>query len=178
MTDDLSLLPHLVVQAGPMQGASFRLRGDSCLIGRDDGVDVLVEDFRVSRRHAVIEWTDGRLVLADAGSTNGTWLNDRPVTEAAELHDGDLIRLGDVELRFYDPTSASTEPVGTAIHALSRPTSNARATADGGRPPTAALFGPTQVMSTSRRGGHTWQVLAVLVLALVVAGAVWLLLTG
>ncbi|HEX2773119.1 MAG TPA: FHA domain-containing protein [Micromonosporaceae bacterium] len=176
MTDDVSLLPQLIVQAGPMQGASFRLHRDTCLIGRDDGVDVLVEDFRVSRRHALIERTGGRLVLADAGSTNGTWLNDRQLTEAAELRDGDRIRLGSVELRFYDPATASTEPVGTAIHAISGPRSTPGTAADAGRPPTAALFGPTQLMNTSRRGGGAWLVLAVSVLALVVAGAVWVLL--
>lgn len=176
MADDVSLLPQLVVQAGPMQGASFRLRRDTCLIGRDDGVDVLVEDFRVSRRHAVIERTGDRLTLTDVGSTNGTWLNDCQVIEAAELRDGDRIRLGNVELRFYDPATASTERVGTAIHAISRPATT-RGTADAGPPPTAALLGPTQAMSTSPRSGSAWLVLAVLVLALVVAGAVWILLT-
>lgn len=169
MTDNLSLLPLLTVVSGPMQGASFRLRSEICVIGRDDGVDILVEDVRVSRRHAVIERTGEGLTLADAGSTNGTWLNGRRLTEPAELHDGDRIRLGGVELRFYDPTTASTEPVGTAIHTLS---SRPRGGSPQARPPPpSALSGPTQAMETRRRNARSWLVLGVFVA--VTAGLVW-----
>jgi predicted component of type VI protein secretion system len=175
MTDDVALLPLLIVQAGPMQGATFRLRRDTCVIGRDDDVDVLVEDFRVSRRHAVIERSDDRLLLADAGSTNGTWLNDRRLTEAAELTDGDRIRLGGVELRFYDPASASTEPVGAAIHAISPSAPPASTPQDAGRAATGALLGPTQVMSTRRSGGSRL-VLAAVLLVLIVTFVAWIVL--
>lgn len=174
MTDDLSLLPLLTVVSGPMQGASFRLQSETCLIGRDDGVDVLVEDFRVSRRHAVIERAGGRLMLADAGSTNGTWLNGERLTGAAELRDGDRIRLGGVEFRFYDPATALTDPVGTAIHALSRQPPAARAPGDGERPYAGALLGPTQAFETRRRAGHSWLLIVASVLALI--GLLWGLL--
>lgn len=173
MTDDVFLLPQLVVHAGPMQGASFRLRGETCLIGRDDGVDVLIEDFRVSRRHAVIERTGDRLMLADAGSTNGTWLNDVRLTEAAELRDGDRIRLGSVELRFYDPGTASTEPVGAAIHAVTPGRPSAGKPANDAAAPTDALFGPTLLMDTRRQIGTAWPVLATLILILLAGGAIW-----
>lgn len=169
MADDLSLLPLLTVVSGPMQGASFRLRSETCVIGRDDGVEILVEDVRVSRRHAVIERDGRRLTLADAGSTNGTWLNGERLTGAAELHDGDRIRLGGLELRFYDPASASTEPVGAAIRRLSVP-----AAATGAQPRLDALAGPTEVMATGRRAGSSWLLLAPIVVA--VAAVVWVLL--
>jgi Inner membrane component of T3SS, cytoplasmic domain len=174
MTDDVALLPLLIVQAGPMQGATFRLRGDTCVIGRDEGVDILVEDSRVSRRHAIIERSGGGLTLADAGSTNGTWLNDRRLTDAAELSDGDRIRLGSVELRFYDPTSATTEPVGAAIHAISSRAPRPERPPEAGRA-AAALFGPTQMMSTRRSGG-AWVTPAAVVLVLIVVLVAWLVL--
>jgi hypothetical protein len=177
MTDDVALLPLLIVQAGPMQGATFRLRRDTSVIGRDDGVDVLVEDFRVSRRHAIIERSGGRLLLADAGSTNGTWINDRRLTEPAELNDGDRIRLGGVELRFYDPTTATTEPVGAAIHAISSPGPRPGTPPEAGRAAAGALFGPTQLMSTRRRG-VPWRALAAVVLVLIVALVVWTVVAG
>jgi hypothetical protein len=171
MTDDVALLPLLTVVSGPMQGTSFRLRSETCLIGRDNGVDILVEDFRVSRRHAVIERSGGRLTLADVGSTNGTWLNGERLTGVAELRDGDRVRLGSVECRFYEPASASTEPVGTAIRALSLHPLAPRAPGGAERPPVSALFGPTQPMATGRRAGRPWLVLAASIL--VAAGLVW-----
>jgi pSer/pThr/pTyr-binding forkhead associated (FHA) protein len=173
MTDDVSLLPLLVVQTGPLQGASFRLRDETCVIGRDEGVDVLVENIQVSRRHAVIERTGDGLTLADAGSTNGTWLNDRRLTDPEQLRDGDRIRVGGVELRFYDPASASTERVGAAVLGVLQ----REAPAAGAAAPTDALFGPTQVMDTGpRRSGIVWLALTGLVLVLAVVGVIWLLL--
>lgn len=172
MTDDVSLLPMLIVEGGPMRGVSFRLGGANCVIGRDDGVDILVEDVQVSRRHATIEPKGSRLMLTDAGSTNGTWLNDRQVTEAAELSDGDLIRVGGVELRFYDPNTASTEPMGARIRAVLQPRAKTDTPAGAGVP-RDALLGPTQVMDTARRSRTPWLVLATVVLLLVVTAAVW-----
>jgi hypothetical protein len=51
--------------------------------------------------------------LRDLESTNGTWLDDRRVSGTAPLRDGDRIQVGGVELRFFDPASAPTDPVGT-----------------------------------------------------------------
>ena len=113
MADELCLMPLLTVLSGPMRGSNFRLRAGWRTIGRGEGVDIVIDDCRVSRRHATVELTAGRAVLRDAGSTNGTWLNDRRVTAEAELRDGDRLRVGGVELRFFDPGSAATDPVGT-----------------------------------------------------------------
>jgi Inner membrane component of T3SS, cytoplasmic domain len=173
MTDDLSLLPLLTVISGPMQGASFRLHSDTCLIGRDDGVDILVEDIRVSRLHAVIERSRNRLVLADAGSTNGTWLNDRRLQRAAELRDGDRIRLGRVELRFYDPSSASTDPGAPMRYTMLPPVPPPPS---GRTDPTGALSGPTHVMTTSRRTVAPW--VAIVTALVIAAWAAWALLTS
>ena len=112
MADELCLMPLLTVVSGPMRGASFRLRIGHRTIGRGEGVDIVIDDCRVSRRHATVEVVPGRALLRDAGSTNGTWLNDRRVTAQVELRDGDRLRVGGVELRFFDPGSAPTDPVG------------------------------------------------------------------
>lgn len=113
MSDDLPLLPHLTVTSGPLQGASFRLQEGRWTIGRADGVDIVIDSFAVSGHHAVVELADGRVTLTDNDFTTGTWLNERQVSGTEELRDGDCIRLGGVELRFYDPAGARTEPMGT-----------------------------------------------------------------
>lgn len=149
MSEDLlpsQLLPLLTVASGPLRGASFRLRPGVRTVGREVGVDVLIDDPKVSRRHATVELVDGRALLADVGSTNGTWLNDRPLSGVAELCDGDRIRLGGVQLRFYDPAAATTEPVGTFGYARFSPSGDtARSSA------ARVLAEPTQAISTRPR---------------------------
>lgn len=158
MSDELHLLPLFTVVNGPLRGASFRLPPGTRTIGREEGVDILIDDRKVSRRHATVELSQGRALLADNGSTNGTWLNDERVTRIRELRDGDRIRVGHVELRFFDPSAALTDPVGTIRYtgtAQRQPRwpvdelvgSATRGTA-------AALGAPTQLMATGRRAGR------------------------
>jgi len=58
-----------------------------------------VEQFGVSRKHALLRPADSKLFVLDLGSTNGTWLNGRSigVNMPASLNNGDLLRLGRLE---------------------------------------------------------------------------------
>jgi hypothetical protein len=67
------------------------------LIGRHRGCDVVLSDLSVSRRHARLFFRDGRWVLQDLGSTNGTAVNGLQVGRC-ELRPGDRIALGDEHL--------------------------------------------------------------------------------
>lgn len=66
-------------------------------IGRQPGIEIVIPDDReVSKKHAWIGVVDGRLLLRDLNSTNGTFLNDdinNPIKEC-EVHEGDTIVLG------------------------------------------------------------------------------------
>ncbi len=53
-----------------------------------------------SRRHASVELRDGRVVLRDLGSTNGTYLNGERVAGEAALSSGDRIRIGGLEILY------------------------------------------------------------------------------
>jgi len=68
------------------------------LIGRLPTCSVLLDDPNVSRRHAEVRYEDGRLLVIDLGSTNGTWVNGSKVTHG-ELQDDDEIRVGTTTLR-------------------------------------------------------------------------------
>jgi cytochrome P450 / NADPH-cytochrome P450 reductase len=82
--------PQLEVRAG---GSDWSLpAGPWYVIGRDPGCDIVIGDPRVSRRHAVLGLEDGRWVLADAGSTNGTFAAGKPVSRI-EFDGGCLVRL-------------------------------------------------------------------------------------
>ncbi len=59
------------------------------------------DDITVSRFHAVLRLEGNRYRIYDAGSTSGTFVNDRPVPEyGLQLADGDEIQLGAVRLRY------------------------------------------------------------------------------
>ncbi|EEP71398.1 hypothetical protein MCAG_01725 [Micromonospora sp. ATCC 39149] len=115
MEDFPELMPLLTVAGGPMRGASFRLSATPQVIGRAPTAQVSVDDPHLSRRHASVRLTGDGVWLEDLGSTNGTWLNDRRIEVPELLSDGDVIRLGRTELRFFDPGLARTDPVGLRL---------------------------------------------------------------
>jgi hypothetical protein len=67
------------------------------LVGRHDTCDVVLEDPAVSRRHAQLRFRDGRWILQDLESTNGTTVNGVPVGRC-ELRPGDRVVMGDARL--------------------------------------------------------------------------------
>jgi hypothetical protein len=68
------------------------------LIGRSSACQLVLADDTVSRRHAELRAEDGRWLLRDLGSSNGTWVNGRRVIEA-EVRPGDLVQLGATQIR-------------------------------------------------------------------------------
>lgn len=60
---------------------------------------IVLGDDTVSRRHAELRFEDGRWLLRDLGSSNGTYVNGRWVAEA-EVRPGDVIHLGGCRLRW------------------------------------------------------------------------------
>jgi DNA-binding winged helix-turn-helix (wHTH) protein len=90
-----------------------RLKPGENLIGRDDDCSVILDFTGVSRHHATIRIAEGRYVLEDLGSRNGTWRNDERVKGSVDLRDGDRIRLGGVPLTFRSTLRAeSTATLG------------------------------------------------------------------
>ncbi|MCS7050579.1 MAG: DUF3662 and FHA domain-containing protein [Thermomicrobium sp.] len=84
---------------GPQAGQTFLIRKRTTTIGRALDNDIVLEALDVSRRHARIEYADGRFVVCDQGSTNGTFVNGNRV-ERACLRSGDRLALGTVVLEF------------------------------------------------------------------------------
>lgn len=91
-------------------GQSWRL-GDKCSIGRAATNDIVIDDGKVSRGHALIHKQDAaEYWVVDLGSGNGTYINGRRVTLATRLNDGDVLTLGIVPLSFRQSTTVPTEP--------------------------------------------------------------------
>ena len=64
------------------------------LLGRDAGCHVTISDSSVSHRHARIYHSDGEWYVEDLGSTNGTFVNDRPLTRPVVLRPSDTVSVG------------------------------------------------------------------------------------
>ena len=59
-----------------------------------------MNDEAASARHALIELQDGQWWIQDEGSTNGTLLNGSRLTRRERLHDGDVVEIGRIGMRF------------------------------------------------------------------------------
>lgn len=76
-----------------------RYESDEVTIGRVKGNDVLLPKGNVSKRHARLICRDGRYIVTDLKSTNGTYVNHRRITHATLVREGDRIYIGDFVLR-------------------------------------------------------------------------------
>lgn len=86
----------LAVLEGKEAGRMIRVERASVIIGRH-GADVLLDDPEVSRHHAQLDIHGTRGVVRDLGSTNGTFVNDRKVSEA-EIENRGEFRVGGTRL--------------------------------------------------------------------------------
>jgi pSer/pThr/pTyr-binding forkhead associated (FHA) protein len=91
------------VMKGFYEGLELALDQDWMVVGRGRTADVMLADATISRAHAAIGFDGETFYVQDLGSTNGTRVNgDR--TPQVELHDGDEIQLGKIELRITLPS--------------------------------------------------------------------------
>lgn len=88
----------LVVVEGPDLGLEREVGRVPFTIGRQDA-DLTVNDPSVSRLHAAVVVEEGRFVLRDQKSTNGTFVDEGRVEEATLAH-GTKFRLGDTTFQF------------------------------------------------------------------------------
>lgn len=85
----------LLCTAGPLEGQRVVIEGDGVYIGRDASMaQVVVNDSRVSKRHVRVMPRGGKVWAIDQGSTNGTFIGGKRITEV-ELKRGDTIVLAD-----------------------------------------------------------------------------------
>jgi putative methionine-R-sulfoxide reductase with GAF domain len=91
----------LRVKSGPQKGKTYEIRDDSLVVGRDAGVDIQVLDHGVSRKHAEIFRIGEMYFVRDLESRNGTFVNDKQVSEEL-LRIGDQLRIGNTTVVFED----------------------------------------------------------------------------
>ncbi len=88
----------LVPLDGPQTGELFQLKGRA-VVGTATDCDAVMKDPSISGRHAEFMATSQGFRINDLGSTNGTYVNDKRVTNS-DLIDNDSVRLGRVNFKF------------------------------------------------------------------------------
>jgi serine protease Do len=84
----------IVFSLGPLANQRFDIRADGMYVGRDASLaQAVIVDDRVSKRHLWVGPRDGKIMLIDQGSTNGTFLNslNSPRVKEVELKPGDVV---------------------------------------------------------------------------------------
>lgn len=94
----MQLLGWLIPLQGPQKGELFTLNPNTS-IGTDPKSTVVLNDKFMSSKHAEIKAENGMWVLKDAGSTNGTYVNNKRV-DRHELVDNDFVKFGSAMLKF------------------------------------------------------------------------------
>lgn len=106
----MATTPKFTVLFEKLRGQTFQLDKDVLTIGRKDGMDIVLKDGSVSGFHAELfrSEADGKVTftLRDHDSTNGTRVNNQPITEYV-LQPSDLITFGNVEVLFDGERSGS-----------------------------------------------------------------------
>ena len=95
-------MPALTIIQGPDHGRTFEVDGLIATIGRDPECEVALRDPGISRHHARLDCQNGRCVLKDLGSANGTFVNGMRIKDA-DVQVGDQIRVGNTLLTVSQP---------------------------------------------------------------------------
>lgn len=101
----LMALPHFIVPVLKRKGAQ-RPFGDRVFLGRATNTDIVLRHQSVSKSHAWFEYEgEGRCLLGDAGSKNGTLVNGEPLEarRSVQIEQGDQLQFGQVKTVFSYP---------------------------------------------------------------------------
>lgn len=90
----------------------------TCALGRSTSNDIVIDDGKVSRRHALVhKQDDAEYWVIDLGSGNGTYLNGRRVTQPTRLGDADVLMVGDQPLTFHRISARATPTARSQVSA-------------------------------------------------------------
>lgn len=113
---------RLVSDSSWLPGKTFIVPVErSVSIGRSEQCDITIPGTHLSRKHAELRIQGSHLIVKDLGSANGTFLNDKKITEAV-AQNGDRLRLDVYSFRLIAPeTDSHKTRVRASIDSLSKP---------------------------------------------------------
>ena len=107
------MTPKLVVTSGKSAGRTISVKREKLLVGRADECDVRPLSEEVSRRHCAFVVEGDTLFVEDLRSRNGTFVNGVRIEGRRELADGDIVRIGNLELKVASRAAAESPSVAS-----------------------------------------------------------------
>lgn len=171
---------ELVAEGDWLVGQRFEISRHAVL-GRDSSCDITIPGTHLSRLHAELAIKGSTLLIRDLNSSNGTFVNDKKVTETV-LKPGDSVRFDVLRFRVHGPSSQI--PADTHATLIRQPSAPKKPKAS--RPPPAEKNWKTkptavgnrdktiQITTTQKAANHVWTVLAVIVGLATIAGIAYL----
>jgi pSer/pThr/pTyr-binding forkhead associated (FHA) protein len=114
--------PVLIARGGSTDGRRVELTSE-VVIGRE-GTDIVLDDPRVSRRHAIVRRTPSGVVIEDLGSTNGTFVDGTRIASPAAVTSASTVTIGGTTFRLEhaaaepgsgDRTAVGASPAATVV---------------------------------------------------------------
>jgi predicted component of type VI protein secretion system len=103
-------MARLVILSEGLTGKAHELTVDKTTIGRVDDNTFPIPEQSVSSHHCEILLRGSDVVVRDLNSTNGTFINGHQVTGEAPLKPGQILRLGQIEMRLEDNAARAAAP--------------------------------------------------------------------
>ena len=103
-------IPKLIILSEQFRGRTFELTKDQHTVGRVDERDICIKDPTISTYHCRFIKSGNTYAVEDQGSTNGTRVNNVPITSQVVLQNSDILQIGGVEL-LYDCDDKSVTTV-------------------------------------------------------------------
>ncbi len=158
-------IASLLVRSGTLKGKRLSVRVPIVNVGRGDFNDLVIPEPSVSASHAKLQRREGIWVIADLGSTNGTFVDGERITEETPLGPGSTIRFGEVATLF----ESTDDPTGIQPRVGTRMMEGIEAGAGQPAPPAAPVPAPAtprrplRTPPPRREGLPGWAVPALLV---------------
>ena len=132
-------LSLVVMTPGKQEGKQLEVKLTQFVIGRDPQCHLRPASPMISKRHCAVIQRDGKAFLRDFGSTNGTFVNDQPVTGEVELKNEDRLKVGPllfiVKMEASAPVNRPTPPPATRAPAKTAAAAGAKPAGSDKTPP-------------------------------------------
>jgi len=170
---------RLVSDSSWLPGKTFIIPPErAVVIGRTEQCDITIPGTHLSRRHTELRIQGSQLLVKDLGSANGTFLNDKPITEAT-AQDGDRLRLDVYSFRLVAPdTDGNKTRIRASIDSISKPVERKQPSSEPKRWKTRPTSPGNRTEPTyDESSSHHWKWLlagaVVIVIAMIVSTVLW-----
>ncbi|MCA8991931.1 MAG: FHA domain-containing protein [Planctomycetaceae bacterium] len=104
----------LEIESGKYKGRRVKVSQTETVIGRDENAKIRIASEEVSRQHCILTAEEGGIRVRDLESSNGTFINGRPIKNEALLQPGQSLTVGPMTFRLLGdskPSEKSAQPV-------------------------------------------------------------------